>query len=1191
MPARSGRAFPWSRAARALRSCPALLLLVLAWSMDAAAQGAPAVALHGRVLARDGSPVAGARLQARDAESETESAVAVTDAGGKYSLRLRAGREYVLSVERTGFIGGTLLVEIPAGSAGVVRDVRLVSASQTPTALDSLIVRAPPRTPEPVRRGREPGASLASRSAHTSTQHPGEPGDLLASAGNSGQFVPVGRSGLSVAGQAPSANRTTLDGAGFDAGSVPPEALAAAGVFTHPYDVSRGQFTGGEIAGRTMSGTNLWGGAIRGSIEDPHLRYGGNASQGRSARIGGGGGGPIVPGRAFVYGAGQFSTLDLRQRPLDPADPRLRGYGISADSARRLLQIVSGLGLDDPRGRAADGGTRSGASVVRFDFLPGTRHSLALRLDARGRQATGLLNSPFSASGGGSERELSGGVLLQAVSKLGRGATHEANLYRSRSDRRSVGRDATPAGRVLLDSELADGRRGSSLLFFAGDALSWPDEDRSALEITDRVVVPINRGRHRLQAGGLYSRERVGRSAPTDRFGTFTFASLADLEAGRPLQYTRWLGTGAGGMSATSWAAYTGDVWTPRPSLGITYGIRAERTSYDGAAGVDSGFGLAAAPPTSPWSVSPRAGFKWSRSNPVMDWVVRGGAGRFRAGVPTRSLAALLAEPGLSGDVRLVCVGAAVPVPRWESYRADPGTIPRQCATDSPELSSDRPGSTGFAPGYDLPAVWHSSMELNWLHRPSLTSIDAHVSMSRGRGLPLATDRNLAADPAFRLESEGGRPVFVAPGAVDPSSGRIVLPGSRRLAELGVVREVDASGRSASEQASLTLARLTGVGLVQAYYTYTRSRDDASALLGPGGPTASTGGDPRRATWGPADFEQRHVFQLSLDRTLASWSTVTLLGRVFSGLPFTPTVDGDVNGDGFANDRAFVFGPADRDVGAEMAALIDGAPAGVRACLRGQLGRVAGRNSCRTPWNPQLDVQLNIRPGGLQRGRTAFTIVAQNATAALDRLLHGADDLRGWGQDPYPDPVLLRVTGFEPGERRFRYQVNPSFGRDAVSRIPFTIRIQGRFTLGADPATQALVASVSNLKASMTPDEVKREILRQWANVPGLVLAYAAPRGLALTDAQAQRLRVSGDSVALGIAALAASLADPGPEETATPSELLAHAQRLLTSGFDTARAVLTREQWGRLPRLVRQPPRAVIPISAQGGIFLAPDL
>jgi hypothetical protein len=1175
----------WALAARLV------LVLSLVWSTRAGAQAANEATLSGRVTTRDGAPLAGARLQARDTESENGGPAALSDAAGRYSLRLRASREYALSVEKPGFVGGTVLVRIPAGSAGVARDVRLASAREAAATLDSLVVRAPPRTPEPVRRGDAPGAALASLPGSISTRFPGEPGDLLASAGLSGQFVPVA-GGLSIAGQAPSANRTTLDGAGFDAGSLPPEALAAAGVFTHPFDVSRGQFTGGEIAGRTMSGTNLWGGALRVALDEPRLRYGGSAAagRGRGTRIGGGGGGPIATGRLFVYGAGQFSSQESTGEPLNPADSRLRGYGIAADSARRLLQIVSGLGLGDKRG-GPDGGTLAGAGLVRFDYLVNPRHSLTLRLDGRGRESSGYLNSPFSASGGGLAREMSGGLMLQALSKLGRGITHDASVYRSRGYQRSAAALETPTGRVWVHSDLGDAGTGSSVLYFAGDALAWPDEDRTALEVADRVVIPLARGKHRLQLGGLYTRERVRRSAPGDRFGTFTFASLADLEAGRPFQYTRWLGSGSAGLVASSWAGYVGDLWTPRPALRVTYGIRAERNTYGGPSSPDSGSGPAAVPPASPWSVSPRAGFTWTSVRPAAEWIVRGGAGRFRGAAPTRALAALLAEPGMSGGVRLVCVGAAVPVPRWESYRDDPGSIPRECARDTPEQSSDRPGASGFSPRYGLPSVWHSSLEVRWRHRPSSTSLEATLGASRGSGLPLASDLNLVDDPAFRLAGEGGRPVFVAPGAIDPSSGRIVLPGSRRSDDRGVVRVVDASGRSAAEQLSVTASRLTDMGLVQAYYTYSRSRDDASALQGPLGAIPTTAGDPRRPSRAPADFERRHVFQLSLDRDLASWSSLTLYGRVLSGRPFTPMVDADVNGDGFTNDRAFVFGAADGELGGGMAALLDAAPAGARDCLRRQLGRIAGRNSCRTPWNPQLDVQLNLRPGGI-RGRTAFMVVAQNATAALDRLLHGADALRGWGQDPQPDPVLLRVTGFDPAERRFRYQVNPSFGADAVSRIPFTIRIQGRVALGADPATQALVASVSDLQASMPPADVKREILRQWANVPALVLAYSEPRRLGLAESQVQRLRVAADSIALGIGTLAGALGDgPSPDENATPADLLAQAQRLLTSGFDTAREVLTRDQWSRLPRVIRMPPHAALPISAQSGIILGPDL
>ncbi|HEY0154243.1 MAG TPA: carboxypeptidase-like regulatory domain-containing protein [Longimicrobium sp.] len=1160
------------------------ILLVLGWSSAASGQTVP---ISGRVTSTAGAPLAGARVEARDpAAGEGAAASTITNGAGRYLVRVRPGREYALSVELPGFVGGTVLVEAAAG--GAIRDLRLAPEMGTPTVLDGLTVRAPPRTPQAERRGEAPGASLASRSASIATRYPGDPGDLAASAGTSGQVI-RGAGGLSIAGQGPSANRTTVDGAGFDAGSLPPEALAAAGVIAHPYDVARGQFTGGELAGRTMSGTNLWGGAFRMAFQNPSLAYGARERM-ATGRLGGGGGGPIVPGRLFVYGAGQVVIQESPARALDPDNPRLSSLGVSADSARRLLQIVDRLGVRNAR--EADARSSTSAILARFDYLPGSRHSLTLRIDARRRESDGF-GSPFSASGGGETREESGGVLFKAFTRFRGGATHDASVYLSSTDQRSAPGAALPAGELWLRSDLVDGSRGISTLSFGGDAHAWPAEDRSAIELSDRITIPLGRGAHQLQAGALYLRERVEASAMNDRFGTFTFATLADVEAGRPVRFTRWLGSGVGEAVTATHALYAGDLWTPRRGLRVTWGVRAERTAFDLPGALDPGESLAAEPGTSPWLLSPRAGFTWTRNTPETEWVVRGGAGRFRAAPPTRSLAALRVEPGLGYGVRLECMGDAVPAPRWEDYRSDPSSVPSRCVGDGATGASDPAGATGFTRGFGVPALWRASLESFWLLKKFDTSLEVTASASRGRGLPLGIDHNLAASPAFTLADEGGRPVYAAPGAIDPTTGRAVLSASRRRDDAGVIRAVDAAGRSASEQISVSATRMFGMGLLRAHYTLTRSRDHAPSLSGLAESLPSTAGDPRRASWAAADFEQRHAFQLSVDRSFARWLSLTLYGSVTSGAPFTPMVDTDVNGDGFANDRAFVFDPGsarEAGVAREMAELIDRAPAGVRSCLRGQLGRVAARNSCRGPWNPRLDVQLNLRPRGVQRG-AHFMVVGENITAALDRYVHGADDLRGWGQDVSPNPVLLRVTGFDPSTRRYAYEVNPSFGRDLVTRRPFAVRLQVRLPVGADPATQAMMSSISTLRASAAPEDIRREILRQWQNTPSLVLGGAAERNVQLDPQQRSALRAAADSVARGVAVLASALVETEITQPAGTTELLAQAQSLLMDGFEQARATLTREQWSRLPLLVRSAPRAVIPLGSQNTILIAPDL
>ena len=51
--------------------------------------------------------------------------------------------------------------------------------------------------------------------------------------------------------------------------------MRSVGVFGTTYEVSRGQFSGGQIAASTIGGTNLWGGAVTAQLDGPGLRSGG----------------------------------------------------------------------------------------------------------------------------------------------------------------------------------------------------------------------------------------------------------------------------------------------------------------------------------------------------------------------------------------------------------------------------------------------------------------------------------------------------------------------------------------------------------------------------------------------------------------------------------------------------------------------------------------------------------------------------------------------------------------------------------------------------------------------------------------------------------------------------------------------------------------------------------------------------
>lgn len=1206
-------------AGRALRW---LLLAALGSPVDAsAAQPQNPCAIAGHVTGPDG-PVAGALLRASatsrqeapgapvsspPSRGETFSARSAAD--GRYCLQVPAGREYLLEVDAEGFVGRSLLM--PVSAAGRVVELELSPAApRAPVQLETVVAHAPRRVPPSTRRGAAPGSDVASRSGASAGLFAGAAGDLAASAGVSGQFVPVAGGDLSIEGQAPSGNRVTLDGAGFEARDVPAEGLAAAGVFSHPYDVSRGQFTGGEIAGRTMGGTNVWGGAMRFAVE-PSWRDAGElgndrgAAQPRHVLLSGGGGGPLLPGRLFVYGAAQAHQRLSEPVSLDLGQP---GSRIPADSLARFHQILERLGLGTPEG-GGQGRTRTASTIARLDYVPNGAHALMLRLDARGMESSSDPATPFGGAAGAHVESFGGGAFAQLTSRLAR-AENELSVRGSLAGQRARGHAAGPAGQVWIASGDTSEAVSGGTLAFGGASPGLPAEDRTVLEVADRLVVTSRGGTHQLQLGGAWQSEQVWRASRADRFGTFTFASLADLEAGRPVRFTRSLGDRSAELASGYAAAYAGHLWKPSPGLRVVIGLRGERYSFSGPdrsdPPADSVFGMRRVPGDSRWRASPRAGFTSYHSVGASTFSVQGGTGLFRGAAPTRLLAALLAGDGGGEAVNLVCVGSGIPAPRWADYARDEGAIPSGCAGTEGDAAAPRIEVTGFARDYAAPRVWHSSLGATWLHRPSAIGLEVRLGYSRGGAMALAADRNLAAHTHFLLEAEEGRPVYVPVSAIDARSGQVTAERSRADARFGVVREVNARGASSASTLSVVAHRLSGGGLVELYYTLTRSRDQSTGVAGPGGGWATTAGDPRTAEWASSDFEQRHAIQLSAVRQLRRWGSATVVWRLLSGTPFTPVVDADINGDGLVNDRAFVFDPAtapDPRLRADLEALLEQLPAPARACLHRQAGRIAARNSCRTPWNSFLDLQLNVFPGGPRNKRVVLNVAAENVTSALDYVLHGRGDLHGWGQYPSTDPVLLRAVRFDASRREFGYEVNPGFGPDAGrwGSIPFSLRLQARVTLGADPGTQALVAQVVANQDRLEPDTLLAEMLRRWGNVPGAVLERDLTHPLGLTPEQTAALRASADTVRTESARIAAELArgvtDLGSSDgTQVQSalvrqrELLGRGQAVLEHGQAAVRSVLTPRQWGQLPGRIRAAPRATMPISPMGGVQLLPD-
>jgi hypothetical protein len=244
---------------------------------------------------------------------------------------------------------------------------------------------------------------------------------------------------------------------------------------------------------------------------------------------------------------------------------------------------------------------------------------------------------------------------------------------------------------------------------------------------------------------------------------------------------------------------------------------------------------------------------------------------------------------------------------------------------------------------------------------------------------------------------------------------------------------------------------------------------------------------------------------------------VFLYGRVLSGLPYTPLIGGDVNGDGLVNDRAFIFDPArttDTALARSMSTLLASATPTVKRCLSGQLGLPAGRNSCEGPWTAALNASVRLSGEQLLHvPRMDVTVNLANPLGGLDQLLHGSN-LRGWGAPAQPDPILYTVHGFDAQQGRFLYDVNQRFGSTRAAnnllRAPFRVTLDVSLDIARSVPEQQIERWLRPGRAGhhgerVTAADLFRRFQRTVPDPYAELLAQSD--SLLLTDAQTGELR------------------------------------------------------------------------------------
>ncbi|MEO7043574.1 MAG: carboxypeptidase-like regulatory domain-containing protein [Gemmatimonadaceae bacterium] len=1201
---------------------------------DAGAQGRESQIIRGCVSTKNGAAVSRAAIsvtRAPDRHVERDT----TATTGCYSIRISpATGDYLLSASAIGYRPFRTRVTTASDTALTVN----VELASIPT-LSTVNVQAQRPSLSRSNFARiDPGSGEVIADGVNSALTPDQQGDLAAVAGTVPGILST-PNGASTLGLGSDQNSATLDGMAFGGAKLPRDAHVQTHVASSTYDPSRGGFGGAQVAVELIPGSE-WNEA-QGHIavdapfaqaNDPVASGGGD----RFTRVVGsvGSTGELVPDRYSYNVAADVSRSVARRSTLENDDPAMLGAsGMAPDSARALVSAIGDAGL--PIAMARDGAPDQSTDVTllgRIDHTPWKRQAWGITGYGRTHRGVGVGAAPTATRGqlGHDENDIAAVYANRSVYFSGTSGLNETKTGVTVGRQKTVPNSFIPQGIVLVPTSGVSAQQEFAYAAFGGDGgLASDARDWSWETINQTSWLP--RGGHHAVKLSLGTRlDGFSRAASGNRFGRFDYTSIADVAANRPVSFLRSLDTRA--SSGDEWTAYAslGDHWYASRSIQFLYGLRLDGNRYLSTPGanpeVSRAFGVRNNGVPSTIGISPRLGFTWIYSQSGAfggkgsqgPWgtvlnkpggAIRGGIGLFRGALPVTLIDRAIRFTGTSSSNTISCVGSAVPTPNWPGYANGSTPIPDGCAgSDGAPVDAGRgliqSGGTVslFDPHYAAPESWRASLE--WLPQFPWFTFSAQGTYSLNLHQPGSTDLNFNGAPQFHLPDEDRRPVFVPASNIVGTSGALTSIGSRRDDAFTTVTSNQSDAKSVARQLVFSVSPRS----VNPDPFYFRASWALSGVRQFGnGFDYTTFGNPLERGWSPALFDIRNQLQLQFSyyyRPLAI--TFTLYGNATSGLPFTPIVGGDINGDGSANDRAFIFNPAtapDAAVASGIAALLASGDSRVAKCLSSQLGRPAGANSCRGPWSQTLNMRVsfgNAIPGTSGRAWAALDI--SNAISGVDQLLHGASHLRGWGLTSIPDPVLLRVTGFDPVALRYKYAVNHRFGTSSVANIayrnPFRITLDIQLDLAKPLQAQQLdkwlgpgragrkgprlSASALRLKYGRTVPDIYRLVLEQ---ADSLLLSPDQVNALTLAD---ERYRPRVDSVWTSIGEYLVGLPD-----NVDAVEALHHVDAATTRVWalaraesPTMRAILTLIQLQLVPYTVNLVVNTKRPL--KGGLIFA---
>lgn len=1065
----------------------AVVCLLLGSALAAARADAQTDVIRGRVTNAEGRPLPNVRVTATSIPGNVTKETR-TDSRGGFQIPFQGGAgDYMMGYALLGYTYRQFEIKRTADQDVLVADARMGTIQ-----IDTVTVVAPVQQ----RVGRNSGtqdisgterylspagvpAELAGNIAALAASMPG----VLLIPGVDG-----GPDGFSVLGMGADQNSVTLNGMSFGGSGLPRDAQISGSMSTSPYDGSRGGFSGAQLNVRTSGGgSNFLTRGMSMVLNAPQLQWTDPAARAlgneyTNVSLGGIASGALIQNKAFYNVTYELARNSRdNQTLLNAGTLGLNTAGVSVDSVNRFLDILALRGIPiSTRGDKSSRLSDNGSFLTSIDISPPNSTSgsaFGFTMNGNwGRQSPVGGSVTQLASASGERTNWSGGLQMRHTRYLGM-LLSESNAGVNTS--RNYGEPFLdlPSGSVRVNSVLSNGASGVQSLGFGGNQGLSSSSQAVGASFQNTLSWFDDANKHRLKFGTELQFSGNRQNQSNNLRGSYYFNSLEDLEAKRPASFSRTLTARTRSTGQYTGAVSITDSWRRSQDLQIQYSLRMENTRFTARpqynSKVDSVFGLRNDRIPLPIVFSPRVGFSYTLGNSQEVGafqgavrgpraVIRGGIGVFSNASNAGPISGALDNTGLpSGTQQLSCVGEAAPIPDWTLYAANPNVIPDHCAdgTGATVFSNSAPNVTLFGKGFRP----QQSIRTNFAWSGGILDARFNATFEGTYSINLnqsrTVDINFNPTERFVLSGEAQRPVFVQTSSIVPTTGAIASRDARVSQAFSRVSEYRSDLRQQTAQLSVRISPINrGVTRFSwnAAYTLMNVREQVSGF-------SSTAGNPIAVEWAQS-AQGPHQISYGFRYTFFKLVQLGWNGQFRSGTAYTPGIVGDVNGDGYSNDRAFIFNPAntpDAAFASSMQQLIDNSRGEARQCLMRQLGTIAKRNSCRGPWTTTGSMNLSIdRVKFRLPNRTSMQFSVTNPMGAMDLLLHGNGKLRGWGQNASPDPSLLYVRGFDATTKQYKYEVNQRFGASrpqfVQQRSPVSMTISFKVDLGPTRERQML---------------------------------------------------------------------------------------------------------------------------------------